>query len=370
MNLIKTGALLAGLTGLFVLVGGLIGGGTGAVIALVIALGMNFYAYWNSDTLALKAHGARPLVRNIAPDLYRITEVLAMNAGIPTPDLYIIENPQPNAFATGRSPEKSAVAVTTGLVNTLSRDEISGVIAHELAHIKNRDTLIMTIAASIGGAISMLAQFGFWFGGGRDRNPAAMVGALLAVFLAPLAAGLIQMTISRTREFSADRDGGTICGNPLWLANALRRLSSHHPEMASAERHPSTAHMFIVNPLSGHRFDSLFATHPPMERRIAELEAQAKEMRRTGTIGNVKLEPTSRSGPLVPPARKPAKAAPAIGAEEAPSRAPSRIPRVRSSSEPAEPEPMRPVSGSDGDGGPASTGESRIPIFRRNGPRK
>ncbi|MEM7742297.1 MAG: zinc metalloprotease HtpX [Pseudomonadota bacterium] len=279
MNLIKTGMLLAALTALFLTVGYLIAGVGGAMIALVIAVGMNAYAWWNSDKLALRMHNARPVTRASAPELVGMVEELARNADLPMPEVYVIDTAQPNAFATGRSPDKAAVAATTGLIQMLSREELAGVMAHELAHIKNRDTLIMTVSATIAGAISMLAQFGFLFRGGRN-NAAGMIGVLLAVFLAPLAAALIQMLISRTREYSADRMGGEICRNPVWLASALQKISGGAAgmEMETAEKNKASAHLFIVNPLRGRNFDSLFSTHPKAENRIAALMAQAREM--------------------------------------------------------------------------------------------
>jgi heat shock protein HtpX len=283
MNLTRTMMLLAALTALFLSVGWLIGGTAGALIALVVALGTNAFAFWNSDRLALAAHNARPVSRASAPELYQMVQELAARAGLPMPQIYVIDQPQPNAFATGRSPEKGAVAVTTGILQALSREELAGVIAHELAHIRNRDTLTMTVAATVAGAISMLAQFGMFFGGGRDRNPLGVIGVILAVILAPLAAMMIQMMISRTREYSADRLGGEICGNPLWLASALSRISgqAQRLEMETVERNPATAPLFIVNPLSGRRMDSLFATHPSTENRIAALKQLAAEMGRT-----------------------------------------------------------------------------------------
>ncbi|MEM7056633.1 MAG: zinc metalloprotease HtpX [Pseudomonadota bacterium] len=287
MNLIKTGMLLAALTALFLTVGFLLGGVAGALIALVIAIGMNAYAYWNSDKLALQAHGARPVTQASAPELVNMVQDLAREADLPMPAVYVIDNPQPNAFATGRSPDKAAVAATTGLMQMLTREELAGVMAHELAHIKNRDTLIMTISATVAGAISMLAQFGMFFRSGRN-NAMGMIGMLLAVFLAPMAAGLIQMLISRTREYSADRLGGEICGNPLWLAAALGKISgmSQRVEMDSAERNPASAHLFIVNPLSGARMDSLFSTHPKAENRITELKKQAAAMDRFAQLAD------------------------------------------------------------------------------------
>ena len=286
MNLVKTAMLLAGLTALFMAVGAMLGGTTGMILALIVAIGMNAYAYWNSDTLALKSHNARQVTRGSAPELVGMVEDLARNADMPMPAVYVIDNPQPNAFATGRSPEKAAVAATTGIMDMLSREELAGVMAHELAHIKNRDTLIMTVAATVAGALTMLAQFGFMFRGGRD-NPFGIIGTMLAVMLAPMAAGMIQMMISRTREYSADRLGGEICGNPLWLASALGKISgmSSRIQMDSAERNPASAHLFIVNPLAGLRMDNLFSTHPAAERRIAELKKQAAEMGRTASVG-------------------------------------------------------------------------------------
>ncbi|MFT4793175.1 MAG: heat shock protein HtpX [Paracoccaceae bacterium] len=280
MNQIKTMMLLASLTALFMGVGWLIGGTGGALIALLVAGGMNVYAFWNSDKAVLARYNAQPVTRASAPDLHDIVGQLAQNAGLPMPRVYIINEAQPNAFATGRNPENAAVAATTGLLSTLSREEIAAVMAHELAHVKNRDTLIMTVAATVGGAISMLAQFGMFFGGGRNREGGGLgiVGVLLAAILAPMAAMMIQMLISRTREYSADRLGAQICGNPLWLASALQRLSAPHPVMERAERNPASAHMFIVNPLSGRGMDSLFATHPSMRNRIAALEDQARQM--------------------------------------------------------------------------------------------
>jgi heat shock protein HtpX len=280
MNYVKTAMLLAGLTALFGTLGWLIGGTGGALIAFVFALGMNAFAYWNSDKLALKAHRARPVSAQSAPDLHALVGELSRNAGLPMPAVYVIDNAQPNAFATGRDPDHAAVAVTTGLMQTLSREELAGVLAHELAHIRNRDTLIMTIAATVAGAISMLAQFGLFFGGGRDRGPFGLIGVLAAALFAPFAAMLIQMLISRTREYAADRAGAQICGNPLWLASALRRIAGggRAAVMESAERDPATAHMFIINPLAGRGTDSLFSTHPATENRVAALVALAEEM--------------------------------------------------------------------------------------------
>ncbi len=281
-SLLKTGFFLALLTVLFVVVGGLIGGQTGMVMAFLIALAMNGLAFWNSDTMVLRMHGAREVDSATAPEYYGIVESLARNAGLPMPRVYVMHSAQPNAFATGRSPERSAVCASTGLLDQLNREEVAAVMAHELAHIKNRDTLIMTIAATMAGAISMLAnmlQFSMLFGGNRD-NRLGLIGSLAAIILAPMAAMLVQMAISRSREYAADRIGAEICGNPLWLASALRRIQSaaHRVPMESAERVPASAHMFIINPLTGRGMDNLFSTHPNTENRIAQLEELARQM--------------------------------------------------------------------------------------------
>lgn len=283
MNFFRTMLLLAALTALFMVVGALIGGRGGMLIAFLFALGTNAFAFWNSDKMALRMHNAEPVTPASAPELHGMVAELARNAGLPMPRIMLIRSDQPNAFATGRNPGNAAVAVTTGLMAILNRQELAGVIAHELAHIKNRDTLTMTIAATVAGAIASLAQFGFLFGGNRDqRGGMGPVGMLLAVFLAPMAAALIQMSISRTREYSADRDGSRICRMPLALAGALRKISSpaaRQQVMMSAERHPASAPLFIVNPLNARRpMDNLFATHPAVENRIAALEAMAAEM--------------------------------------------------------------------------------------------
>lgn len=273
MNYFKTGLLLASLTALFMGVGYLIGGQLGMLIALGFAVATNAWAWWNSDQAMLRMHGAQPVTRASVPHLYRMVEELSANAGLPMPKIYLIQEDQPNAFATGRNPQNAAVAATTGILRLLSEDELRGVMAHELAHIKNHDTLIMTIAATVGGAIAMLTQFGLFFGGGRDRGPFGLIGLLLAVFLAPVAAVMIQMLISRTREYSADRLGAEIARDPVGLASALRKISGGAKvrEMASAEKNPATAHMFIVNPLSGRGTDNLFSTHPNVENRIEAL---------------------------------------------------------------------------------------------------
>ncbi len=289
MNYVRTAILLAAMTALFGAVGLVIGGQTGMVIALLIAIAMNGFAYWNSDKMVLRMHNAQEVSEREAPELYRMVRQLAENADLPMPKVYLIDDPQPNAFATGRNPENAAVAATTGLLELLSPEEVAGVMAHELAHIKNRDILIMTMTASLAGAISMLANFGMFFGNRRD-NPVGLIGMLLVMFLAPLAAGLVQMAISRAREYQADRLGAEIVRHPLWLASALEKISAAAGQvrMASAEDNPATAHMFIINPLTGESMDNLFSTHPNTENRIRALEALAREW---GQLGSV---PTSR----------------------------------------------------------------------------
>jgi heat shock protein HtpX len=285
MNYLKTAILLAGLTALFMGVGYLIGGQSGAMLALLIAAGMNLFTYWNADKMVLSMHGAQEVDARTAPELVGLVHELAQRAGLPMPRVYLMDNPQPNAFATGRNPEHAAVAVTTGLLNMLSREEIAGVLAHELSHIKNRDTLIMTITATIAGAISMIAQFGLFFGGNRDSNSGGLgvIGTIAMVILAPVAAMLVQMAISRTREYAADNMGARISGQPAWLASALAKIdnAAHQIENAPAEHNPATAHLFIINPLSGARMDNLFATHPSTENRIAALEQLAGAMGQT-----------------------------------------------------------------------------------------
>jgi heat shock protein HtpX len=280
MNVMRTGLLLAALTGLFLAVGYLIGGQSGVLIALAFSVLANLFAYWNGDKMVLSMHGAEEVTQRQAPELYGMVHDLAGRAGLPTPRVYLISNPQPNAFATGRDPQHAAVAVTTGLLEQLSRDELAGVISHELAHVKNRDTLTMTITATLAGAISMLANFALFFGGRDRNNPLGPIGTIAMVILAPLAAMLVQMAISRTREYAADRMGAFISGTPLSLASALRRIASavHHIPNDTAEANPATAHLFIVNPLTGAGFDNLFSTHPNTENRIAALERLAAEM--------------------------------------------------------------------------------------------
>jgi heat shock protein HtpX len=300
MNYAKTALLLAGLTGLFMALGFMLGGQSGMLLALVIAGATNLFAYWNSDRMLLGMYGAQEVDRATAPDLYTMTEQLAARAGLPMPRLYIIHEDQPNAFATGRNPENAAVAVNTGLLNLMSREEVAGVIAHELAHIKNRDTLIMTITATVAGAISMIANFGLFFSGSRENNNQGpgIIASLALMILAPLAAMVVQMMISRTREYAADRLAGEIVGNPLWLASGLQRLEQgvHAIQNSRAEYNPATAPLFIINPLSGARMDNLFSTHPNTQNRVAALVEQAQAMGIREGVSN-----TMRSGASASP---------------------------------------------------------------------
>jgi heat shock protein HtpX len=277
-NYVRTAILLAALTALFMGVGFLLGGTSGMVIALVIAGAMNLFAWWNSGEMVLRYYKAREVTAQTQPAFYRLVEELARRAGLPMPRVYVIDNPQPNAFATGRGPNNAAVAATTGLLQSLNEHEVAGVMAHELAHVRNRDTLIMTITATIAGAIGMLANFALFFGGNRN-NPLGIVGVLAMMILAPLAASLVQLAISRSREYEADRGGAEICGDPHWLADALEKLhrGSERIDNPAAEGNPATAHMFIVNPLHAHARDRLFSTHPSMANRVARLRAMAAD---------------------------------------------------------------------------------------------
>lgn len=280
MNLFKTGILMAGMTALFLAIGFLMGRETGMILALAFAIATNLFAYWNADKMVLRMNGARQVTRAQEPVFFDIVANLSRNANIPMPKTYIIDADQPNAFATGRNPENAAVAATTGLLRHLSQDEIEGVMAHELAHVKNRDTSIMAFTATIAGAISMLTQFGFLFQS-RDRNsPISGVAGLAMMILAPLAAMIVQMAISRTREYAADRGGAEISGKPLALASALQRIAqaAHAIPNEAAERNPAMAHVFIINPLSGLRADALFSTHPATALRIAALQKMAQTM--------------------------------------------------------------------------------------------
>jgi heat shock protein HtpX len=277
MNTMKTVLLMTLMTVLLVFIGGAIGGKNGMVMAFAIAAVMNFGSYWFSDKIVLRMYGATEVTRTEAPALFDMVQDLSGRAGLPMPRVYIIPQEQPNAFATGRDPNHAAVAVTEGIMRTLSQDELRGVIGHELGHVKHRDILIGTIAATIAGAISMIANMAQWamiFGGGRssDREEGSPFGGLIMIIIAPIAAMLIQMGISRSREYLADEEGARISGNPLSLANALKKLSMR-VEQIPMNASPATAHMFIVSPLTGGGLMNLFSTHPPMEERIARLEA-------------------------------------------------------------------------------------------------
>ncbi len=280
MNVMKTGMLLAAMTALFMAIGFMVGGSSGMLIAFVVACGMNLFSYWNSDKMMLKMHNARQVDPQSAPEFHDMIAKLAQNAQMPMPKIYIIDTPQPNAFATGRNPENAAVAATTGLLQMLTPDEIEGVMAHELAHIKNRDTLIMTVTATIAGAIGMLANFFAFFGGGRDGERSNPILGIAMMILAPLAASLVQMAISRTREYAADRMGAEISGKPMALAGALHKISGAAAQVMNptAENNPATAHLFIINPLAGRGVDNLFSTHPNAQNRIQALSDMAQEM--------------------------------------------------------------------------------------------
>lgn len=277
-NIMKTAILMAAITALFMALGSVIGGQQGMFIALAVALAMNFFSYWYSDKLVLKMYNAREVDATSAPQFYGMVEELAQRAGLPMPRVYLIQEDAPNAFATGRNPQHAAVAATTGILRVLSERELRGVMAHELAHVKHRDILISTVSATMAGAVSMLANFAMFFGGrdndGRPVNPIASIAVML---LAPLAASLIQMAISRAREFEADRGGAEISGDPRALASALEKIHRYAQgmPMAAAERHPETAQMMIMNPLSGGGLRGLFSTHPATEERVARLMAMA-----------------------------------------------------------------------------------------------
>ncbi len=278
-NLMKTAILMAAITALFMLVGRWLGGSSGMMLALLVALGMNFFSYWFSDQIVLKMYNAREVDDSTAPQFVAMIRDLSQRAGLPMPKVYLIDEAAPNAFATGRNPEHAAVAATTGIIRALGERELRGVMAHELAHVKHRDILLSTISATMAGAIGMLANFGMMFGGGRsqDGRPANPIAGLLVAIMAPLAASLIQMAISRSREFEADRGGAEISGDPQSLASALEKIQrfSQGQPMAAAERHPETAQMMIINPLSAGGLRGLFSTHPSTEERVARLMAMA-----------------------------------------------------------------------------------------------
>ena len=277
-NMLKTAVLMAAITALFMAIGAMMGGRQGMMLALIVALGMNFFSYWFSDALVLKMYNAKQVDETSAPHFYRMVQELARNAQLPMPKVYLIEEDAPNAFATGRNPEHAAVAATTGILRVLSERELRGVMAHELAHVRHRDILISTISATMAGAISMLANFAMFFGGrdseGRPSNP---IAGILVALLAPLAASLIQMAISRAREFEADRGGAEISGEPQALASALQKIhqAAQGIPLQAAERHPETAQMMIMNPLSGGGLRGMFSTHPSTEERVARLMQMA-----------------------------------------------------------------------------------------------
>jgi len=289
----RTTLLLAALTALFMGVGYLIGGTAGMLIALAVACVMNLFAYWNADKMVLSMQGAQEIDEATAPEFFQIVRTLADRAGLPMPRVYLIDSDQPNAFATGRNPANAAVAATTGLLDRLSPDEVAGVMAHELGHVRNRDTLIMTIAATIAGAIGLLANFAIFLGGRRD-NPLGLIGAIAMMILAPFAAVLVQMAISRSREYQADKAGAEISRVPLSLASALRRIDAmaHEIHNRTAEANPASAHIFIINPLSGGGIASLFSTHPSTADRVARLRDLA------GAMG---AAPAGARGGSVPP---------------------------------------------------------------------
>jgi len=282
-NWVKTAMLMAAITALFVVIGGMIGGSKGMMLALIVALAMNFFSYWFSDKLVLKMYNAQEVDEASAPQFYRMVRVLATRAQLPMPKVYLIDENAPNAFATGRNPEHAAVAATTGILRVLSERELRGVMAHELAHVKHRDILISTVSATMAGAISALANFAMFFGGrdsdGRRSNPIASIAVAM---LAPLAGALIQMAISRAREFEADRGGAQISGDPQALASALEKIHAYAAGVPfpTAEQHPATAQMMIMNPLAGGGISKLFSTHPATEERVARL----MEMARTGRM--------------------------------------------------------------------------------------
>ncbi len=279
-NWFKTALLMAAIVALFGVVGGMLGGRTGMLLALLFGGAMNVWAWWFSDQAVLRMYNAQQVDARSAPELYQMVQELAHNAGLPMPRVYVIDEPQPNAFATGRDPEHAAVAATTGIMQMLDYRELRGVMAHELTHVRNRDTLISTISASVAGAISALANFGLFFGGSRDERPNPILAILVAI-LAPLAASLIQMAISRAREFDADAGGAEISGDPQALAMALQKIE-HYARglpMPTAEHHPETAQMMIINPLTGADIGRLFSTHPATEERVARLMQMARGVR-------------------------------------------------------------------------------------------
>lgn len=313
LNAMRTTFLIAALTGVFMGVGFIVGGQVGMVLALGFALVTNLIAYWNSDKLVLRMQQAHPLDPRSAPNVHDMVAALAERAGIPMPKLYLIDTDQPNAFATGRNPDNGAVAISRGLIRTLEPRELAAVIAHEIAHIRSRDTLTMTITATLAGAISMLAQFGLFFGGRSSSNPLGPIGTIATILIAPLAAVLVQLAISRTREYEADRDGAMISGDPLALASALEKISAQakHFENPWARRSPGMAHLYLINPLAGRGADNLFATHPEIGNRIAQLHRIANEMQNADPIVSSRQTIVSGRQERVRPFRSGATAGPA-----------------------------------------------------------
>ncbi len=276
----KTAMLMALMTALLMLIGDFFGGLQGMTFMLFVGVAMNFYTYWNSDKMVLAHYNAKQVDRNSAPELYGIVESLAQKANIPMPKVYIIDSPVPNAFATGRNPEHAAVAVNTALADILDRDELAGVLGHELSHVKHRDILISTVAASMAGAISTIAQWGMFLGGGRDENGESRnpIAAILVMIVAPLAAAMIQMAVSRSREYMADKSGGELCGNPNALADALLKIEAFAQRRVMPGATEATAHMFIINPFAGVNAKQLFSTHPSTQERVQLLREQARKM--------------------------------------------------------------------------------------------
>ena len=291
--MIKTTILMAAMTALFGVAGTALAGLEGLVLAILFAIGMNLFAWYNSDKMILKMYGARDLP--VSHPLHKLVADLARNAELPIPKVYEMDNDQPNAFATGRNPENAAVAATTGLLRRLDENEVAAVMAHELAHIKNRDTTIMVVAATFAGAISMLANFAMFFGNRRNNNM-GFIGLIAMMILAPLAASLIQMAISRSREYEADRVGADICGNPMWLASALNSIQGFASQIDNhkAEQNPSTAHMFIINPLHAHAHDKLFSTHPSTANRVAALQQMSTSPKKSVVVGASSIPGTGR----------------------------------------------------------------------------
>ncbi len=280
----KTAFLMTLLTVMMVLIGQAFGGNTGMLIMLVISLATNGYAYWNSDKMVLAQYRARQVDAQTAPALWQMVERLASRAGVPMPKVYIVDDPQPNAFATGRDPEHAAVCVTTALANVLDRQELEGVLGHEMTHVQNHDILISTVAACMAGIITTVSHFAMWFGGGRDREDSNPIVGLLLLILAPIAASIIQLAVSRSREYKADEGGGRLCGNPDYLASALGKIQNYASQRSMVNATTATANLFIIEPFSAQDLQTMFSTHPATEERIALLHKQAQEMRARGEL--------------------------------------------------------------------------------------